>query len=80
MPATTGGSHSFAAFTSMIVGTVISKYVWNAAPPFAKASETAGELLLDVTGVAYSPQFVGSLFLASGLAFVWGVLYHLARH
>ncbi|WP_115865541.1 hypothetical protein [Halorussus litoreus] len=80
MPAKTGGSHSFAAFASMIVATVISKYVWQVAPPFARVSEMAGELLLDVTGVVYPPQFVGSLIIASGLAFVWGVLYHVTRH
>lgn len=80
MPAKTGGSHSFAAFASMIVATVISKYVWEIAPPFARVSEAAGELLFDVTGVAYAPEFVGSLIIASGLAFVWGTLYHITRH
>jgi hypothetical protein len=80
MPAKTGGSHSFAAFTSMIVGTVISRYIWEMLPPFAHLSETVGALLLDVTGVSYSAEFVGGLLIASVLAFAWGVLYHLKRH
>lgn len=80
MPAKTGGSHSFAAFASMIVGTVISRYIWETIPSFARLSENVGSLLLSVTGVTYSAQFVGGLLIASVLAFAWGVLYHLKRH
>lgn len=33
MPATTGASHGFAAFATLIIGTVLSKFVWEVLPP-----------------------------------------------
>ncbi|WP_135851124.1 hypothetical protein [Halorussus salinus] len=80
MALTSGGSHSFSAFASMIVATVISKYVWNHTPSFVEVSNLAGDLLVATTGVELAPQTAGSLLIASGLAFVWGVLYHVTRH
>jgi hypothetical protein len=80
MALTSGGSHSFSAFASMIVATVISKYVWNHTPSFVEVSNLVGDLLVAATGVELAPQTAGSLLIASGLAFVWGVLYHVTRH
>jgi len=80
MALTSGGSHSFSAFASMIVATVISKYVWNHTPSFVEVSNLTGDLLVAATGVELAPQTAGSLLIASGLAFVWGVLYHVTRH
>jgi|AntRauTorcE11898_2_1112593.scaffolds.fasta_scaffold05899_3 hypothetical protein len=28
IPATTGASHGFAAFTTLLIGTMLSKFVW----------------------------------------------------
>jgi hypothetical protein len=42
MPAKTGGSHAFAALASMIVGTILSKYVWNHTPSLADAATAVG--------------------------------------
>ncbi|WP_132059396.1 hypothetical protein [Halorussus amylolyticus] len=80
MPVKSGGSHSFSAFGSMVVAAIISKYVWEAAPSFARMSRLAGDVLVTTTGVEFAPEFVGQVFIATGLAFVWGVLYHVSRH
>lgn len=80
MAITSGTSHSFSAFASMVVATIISKYVWNQTPSFVDASNLVGDAIVTVTGVQLAPQTAGSLLIASGLAFVWGVLYHITRH
>lgn len=80
MPVKSGGSHSFSAFASMLVAAVISNYVSEAVPSFAEASRAAREVLVTVAGVEFAPGFVGQVLIASGLAFVWGVLYHVSRH
>jgi hypothetical protein len=80
MALTSGGSHSFSAFASMLVATVISKYVWNQTPSFVEASTFVGDTFVLLTGVELAPRTAGSLLIASGLAFVWGVLYHVTRH
>lgn len=80
MPVKSGGSHSFSAFASMLVATVISKFVWNHTPSFVEVSKFVGELLVTVTGVEFSPQLSGQILIATALAFLWGVFYHVGRH
>lgn len=80
MALTSGGSHSFSAFASMVVATVISKYVWNQTPSFVEVSKLVGDAIVVVTGVQLAPKTAGSILIASSLAFVWGVLYHVTRH
>ena len=80
MPATTGASHALSAFVSLIVGTVLSKYVWTYTPPLAEAGAVAGRHLAAVIGTPLSRETTGGLVVVLGLSFVWGVLYHLARH
>jgi hypothetical protein len=80
MPAKTGGSHAFAALASMIVGTILSKYVWNHTPPLADAATTAGTLLTRATGTVFSRDLVGTMAVMVALSFVWGVIYHVSRH
>lgn len=69
-----------AAFVSMIVGTVLSKYIWTHLPPLAKAAAVVGEMVVAVTGVQLSDQLTGSFIIIVGLSFIWGVVYHWARH
>lgn len=81
MPATTGASHGFAAFTTLLIGTMLSKFVWDLLPPIGELS------LFVVTTIAglglpipVNEQFAGSLVVMVGLSFVWGVVYHVGRH
>lgn len=76
MPTKSGASHGFAALASVVLGTVISEYVSAALPAFSDASIVAGRYLTSLTGTQYDPQFAGSLVLATGIAFCWGVVYH----
>jgi len=80
MPAKTGGSHAFAALASMVVGTILSKYVWNHTPPLADAATAVGTLLTRATGTAFSRDLVGTMVVMVALSFVWGVIYHVSRH
>ena len=64
----------------MIVGTVLSKYVWNHTPPLAETAATVGTLLTRVTGTAFSQDLVGTMAVVAVLSFVWGVIYHVSRH
>jgi hypothetical protein len=80
MPAKTGGSHALAALVSMIVGTVLSKYVWSYAPPLAEAAAVVGVLLTRAAGVPFSRDLAGAMVVMAGLSFVWGFLYHVGRH
>lgn len=82
MPAKTGASHGIAAFVTLIVGTMMSKYIWNVAPPLGELSLTAIEAIRTATGanIPVSDQFAGSLVVMVGLSFAWGVVYHLGRH
>jgi hypothetical protein len=80
MPATTGGSHAFAAFASMIVGTILSKYVWTYTPPLAEAAAVVGVFLTRVSGAPFSRELAGAMVVMIALSFVWGVIYHVARH
>ena len=79
MPAKTGGSHALAAFVSMVVGTVLSKYIWTYTPPLAKVGAAVGDGLRAVTGVGLSHQQAGALVVVLALSFAWGVVYHVAR-
>jgi hypothetical protein len=64
----------------MLVGAIISKFVWVQLPSFATLSRELGRLLVLFTGVQYEPQMVGTMLLGAGLAFCWGVAYHVSRH
>lgn len=79
MPAKTGGSHALAAFVSMVIGTVLSKYIWTFTPPLAAIGAAIADGLA-VVGVDLSHQQSGGLVVVVGLSFVWGVVYHVTRH
>ncbi|WP_276272150.1 hypothetical protein [Haloarcula litorea] len=82
MPAKTGGSHALASFVTLVVGTVLSKYIWAVSPDLKAASTAATVTAERVAGVSfpYSDQFAGVVVLMVGISFVWGVLYHVTRH
>lgn len=80
MPVKTGTSHALAAFVSLIVGSMLSKYVWAYTPPLAEAGATVGRLLEPLIGAPLSREVAGGLVLFLALSFLWGVVYHLGRH
>ncbi|GAB6860779.1 hypothetical protein ACFR97_00805 [Haloplanus litoreus] len=79
MPAKTGASHALSSFVSLIVGTVLSKYVWTYTPPLAEAGALAGRHLSGLVGTPLSRETTGGFVVVLLLSFLWGVIYHLAR-
>jgi hypothetical protein len=82
MPATSGASHGLAAFVTLIVGTILSKLIWDLVPPLGQLSLFVIGTVRSVTGAAIptSEQFAGTAFVMIVLSFVWGVVYHLGRY
>lgn len=82
MPAKTGASHGIAAFGTLILGTVLSKFVWDVLPPLGELSLSTMRFLNDQLGVGVptSERFAGTVVLMVGLSFAWGALYHVGRH
>jgi len=82
MPATTGGSHAFASFVTLILGTLLSKYIWDLVPPLGEVSMLAITLISDLTGapIPTSEEFAGTVVVMVAISFLWGVVYHLGRH
>ncbi|WP_256301681.1 hypothetical protein [Haloarchaeobius salinus] len=82
MPATTGASHEIAAFASLIVGTIFSKFVWDFLPPLGEFSLFLIRETQSITGasIPVNEQFAGSIVVMVGLSFLWGVIYHFGRH
>ncbi|WP_430505597.1 hypothetical protein [Haloparvum sp. PAK95] len=82
MPAKSGGSHAFTSFATLLIGAVLSKYVWTFAPPLGEASLFAIETIRSLTGVTIpvNEQFAGIAVIMVTLSFLWGVVYHVGRH
>jgi len=82
MPAKTGGSHAFASFVTLVVGTMLSKYIWNLAPPLGEIALLAITGIRTLTGapLPVNEEFAGTVVVMVAISFVWGVVYHLGRH
>lgn len=82
MPATSGASHGAAAFVTLVVGTILSKWIWDLLPPLGEAALVVVAAIRGATGapVPVNEQFAGTLVVMLGLSFVWGVVYHVGRH
>lgn len=82
MAGTSGASHGLAAFVTLLTGTILSKFVWDLAPPVGEVALHTTEIIRSTTGVGIpvNEQFAGTIVVMVGLSFVWGVVYHLGRH
>lgn len=82
MPGASGASHGLAAFVTLLVGTILSKFVWDLAPPVGAVALQTTNLIRSALGVGIpvNEQFAGTLVVMVALSFVWGVVYHLGRH
>ena len=82
MPAKTGASHGLSAFVTLVIGTVMSKYLWDLAPPLGEASMATMAVIRSTTGVdlPVNEQFAGMVVVMFVLSFTWGTIYHFGRH
>jgi len=82
MPAKTGASHGFAAFATLLLGTMLSNVVWTVLPPVGELSMLAMTILDSFIGleIPTSEQFAGTIVITVALSFLWGVVYHLGRY
>jgi len=80
MPAKSGASHGLAAFTTIILGAMISNFLNAHSQILREFSSVVGGIATAVTGVDLSNTLAGLLVVATVLSFLWGVAYHLARH
>jgi len=80
MPVKSGASHALAAFTTIILGAVISNFLNAHSSVLRDLSSTVGGFVTTVGGVDLSNTLVGLLVISTFLSFLWGVAYHIARH
>ncbi len=82
MALTSGASHGISAFVTLVVGTMLSKYVWDLMPPLGELSLLVIDTVRSTTGIAVpaSREFAGMLVVMVGLSSAWGIAYHLGRH
>ena len=76
MPAKTGASHAIASFGSIVLGAYISAHT----SLVTGISRSIGESVLSTAGLSLPESVTGMLLISTGLAFLWGVAYHFARH
>lgn len=82
MAITSGASHGVSAFVTLMVGTMLSKYVWALAPPLGELSLLIVGFVETFTGGAVyaDRQLAGTLLVMCLFSFLWGVGYHFKRH
>lgn len=82
MPGIAGASHGLAAFVTLIIGTILSKLIWDLVPPVGEFSLTVISIIQSLTGadMPVSEEFAGTLVVMVVLSFIWGIVYHLGRH
>lgn len=82
MPATSGASHGLAAFVSLIIGAILSKYVWQLLPPVGEVALFVMVTVRSLLGVdvPIDEQLAGTAVVMVLLSFLWGVVYHVGRH
>ncbi|MFT4921436.1 MAG: hypothetical protein ACI8XM_000633 [Haloarculaceae archaeon] len=76
MPAKTGASHAIASLGSILLGAYISAHT----SLVTGISQSIGESVLSAIGVSLHESVTGMLLISTGLAFMWGIAYHFARH
>ena len=80
MPAKSGASHALAAFTTVVLGAVISNVLNAHSREIRDVSAGIGSLITSATGVDVPSSLAGLAVVATLLSFLWGVAYHYARH
>lgn len=82
MTVKSGMSHGFAAFGTLICGSILSKFIWEFIPPLGELALLSISTLQSLTGadIPVSERFAGTIIVMVGLSFLWGIIYHIGRH
>lgn len=82
MPTKSGASHSMSALVALVLGSLISEYLIQVAPPLGTMSVYISSHLENSLGVPIpaDPKLIGTAVIMAALAFTWGVVYHFRRH
>lgn len=82
MPVASGASHGVSAFITLLVGTILSKFVWDLTPPVGEVALQIITFIQSMTGanIPTDEQFAGTVVVMIILSFAWGVVYHIRRH
>lgn len=77
-----GGSHAVGTLLVFVVGSLLSKYVWELTPPLAEAARLLMTTTRSLTTIPLpvNDQMAGTVVVMIGLSFIWGVGYQLKRH
>lgn len=79
MPAKSGLSHAFAAFTSILIGSLLTNYLTAHEALLTDLTVAAGRLVIGAAGLDAPRTVAGLLVVGSVLSFCWGIAYHFAR-
>ena len=80
MPAKSGLSHGFAAFTSILLGSLLSNYLAAHQSLLTDLTVTVGRTVVGLVGLTVPRNVAGLLILGTVISFCWGIAYHVARH
>lgn len=80
MPAKSGFSHAFAAFTSILLGSLLSNYLAAHQSILTDLTVTVGRTVINLLGLTAPRNIAGLVVVGSLIAFCWGIAYHMARH
>lgn len=80
MAITSGASHALAAFSTVLIAAFMKVYLGAHADLIRAGTEVIGAAAVGIFGGPIDDEFAGVLVVATGLSFLWGVGYHLARH
>lgn len=79
-----GFSHSLGSVILLVVGAVLVEYLKPSFPGIIRPLEWFADRLAGAIqttlGISVAPQIFGPLIILFVLSFVWGTLYHFARH
>lgn len=78
MPTKATGSHPVSAFTALVAGAILSKYVWEVLPPIGTASQAALNVInSSIISVPTSSRAAGALVIFIAVTVVWEIAHYL---
>ena len=80
MPAKSGGSHAFSSVASVVLSSVLAGYIDTQSGTVAGITEGVGLFVTETLGIPMPEEVAGMVLLIAVISFVWGVVYHYARH
>jgi len=80
MPAKSGGSHAFSSAVSVVLTLVLAGYIDTHSEAVAGITECVGLFVTEMLGIPMPEEVAGMLVVIAAISFVWGIVYHYARH